>query len=406
MRTRVKVCGITHHEDALAALNAGADALGFIFSPSPRQISPEDARSIIERLPPFTQVVGVFVNEPRERVQRIIRYCRLAAIQLQGDETNEYCQTFDVPVIKSFHLDSTLALERINGYQVSAYLLDTQVEGISGGSGKTFDWALLKNKTFVRPVIVAGGLHTGNVSHLIQHCFPTAIDVCSGVSRSARRKDPVRLQTFFDAVADADRLRVQVPAESGQEDILKASFDRQPLVEIQGRRFLLNALTEQIPATPAELLREAARRVCYAAQFPPGTKLVGEEDKGGGLLAAVSLLSGLPYGIARWYPSGLEGQVQVDFDCEYTGGSLFLNGVEPGDNVYIVDDLISTGGTLVGLVCAVRKAGADVSGILCVVEKRNYGGARRVFEATGISVQSLIEVDVSGEHSVVVGVNY
>ncbi|CAI1568091.1 N-(5'-phosphoribosyl)anthranilate isomerase [Serratia marcescens] len=281
MRTRVKVCGITHHEDALAALNAGADALGFIFSPSSRQVSPEDARLIIERLPPFTQMVGVFVNEPRERVQRIIRYCRLTAIQLQGDETNEYCQAFDVPVIKSFHLDGTLALERINGYQVSAYLLDTQVEGLSGGSGKTFDWVLLKNKTFARPVIVAGGLHTGNVSHLIQHYFPTAIDVCSGVSRSVRRKDPVRLQTFFDAVAYADRLRVQVPAESGQEDILKASFDRQPLVEIQGRRFLLNALTEQIPATPAELLREAARLVCYAAQFPPGTKLVGEEDKGG-----------------------------------------------------------------------------------------------------------------------------
>mgnify|MGYP002653436734 FL=1 len=90
MRTRVKVCGITHHEDALAALNAGANALGFIFSQSPRQVSPDEARSIIERLPPFTQVVGVFVNEPREWVQNIICYCGLAAIQLQGDETNEY----------------------------------------------------------------------------------------------------------------------------------------------------------------------------------------------------------------------------------------------------------------------------------------------------------------------------
>lgn len=173
MRTRVKVCGITHLEDALAALNAGANALGFIFSQSPRQVSPDEARSIIERLPPFTQVVGVFVNEPREWVQNIICYCGLAAIQLQGDETNEYCQAFDVPVIKSFHLESTLALDRINDYQVSAYLLDTQVEGLSGGSGKPFDWSLLKNKTFARPVIVAGGLHAGNVSHLIQHCFPT-----------------------------------------------------------------------------------------------------------------------------------------------------------------------------------------------------------------------------------------
>ncbi|MBO2832838.1 hypothetical protein [Pseudomonas aeruginosa] len=96
---------------------------------------------------------------------------------------------------------------------------------------------------------------------------------------------------------------------------------------------------------------------------PPGAKLVGEEDKGGGLLAAVSLLSSLPYGIARWYPLGLEGQVRVDFDCEYTGGSLYLNGVEPGDNAYVVDDLISTGGTLVGLVAAIRRAGASVLGM-------------------------------------------
>ncbi|CAI1809907.1 Adenine phosphoribosyltransferase [Serratia entomophila] len=126
----------------------------------------------------------------------------------------------------------------------------------------------------------------------------------------------------------------------------------------------------------------------------------------GGLLAAVSLLSGMPYGIARWYPSGLEGQVRVDFDCEYTDGSLFLNGVEPGDKVYIVDDLISTGGTLIGLVEAIRQAGAEVSGIVCVAEKTNYGGSERVFKATGIPVTSLVEVGVSGELSVVVGVNY
>ncbi|RIZ36396.1 hypothetical protein AXX04_08595 [Pseudomonas aeruginosa] len=140
--------------------------------------------------------------------------------------------------------------------------------------------------------------------------------------------------------------------------------------------------------------------------LPPGAKLVGEEDKGGGLLAAVSLLSSLPYGIARWYLSGPEGQVRVDFDCEYTDGALYLNGVEPGDNVYVVDDLISTGGTLVGLVAAIRRAGASVLGIVCVAEKINYGGAERGRQATGITVQSLVQVDVSGERSIVSGINY
>ena len=134
--------------------------------------------------------------------------------------------------------------------------------------------------------------------------------------------------------------------------------------------------------------------------------MVGEEDKGGVLLAAVSMLSGLPFGIARWYPSGLEGQVQVNFDCEYTSGSIYLNGVEKGDKVYIVDDLVSTGGTLIGLVEAIRHAGAEVLGIVCVAEKVNYGGAERVRQATGIPVKSLVQIDISGAQSAVVGVSY
>lgn len=96
----------------------------------------------------------------------------------------------------------------------------------------------------------------------------------------------------------------------------------------------------------------------------------------------------------------------MNFDCEYTSGSLFLNGVDSGDKVYIVDDLISTGGTLIGLVEAIRRAGAQVLGIVCVAEKLNYGGAERVRQATGIEVKSLVGVDVSGDRSAVVFVNY
>lgn len=406
MKMPVKICGITNIDDAQAALAAGADALGFIFSSSARQIEPELARSIIAQLPQFTTTVGVFVNEPFRRIQEIIRYCGLSVVQLQGNESNDFCQQFEIPVIKAFHIDDSVDSDMINSYRVAAFLLDTYVPGQNGGTGKTFDWRLLQNKTFTRPLIVSGGLHAGNIRQLLGQYRPSAVDVSSGVAHSAQRKDPTKIQSFMAAVANAQSITGADDSGVQKDDILKACFDQQPLVEIQGRKFLLNALTEQIPATPAALLYSAAKRICDTAHFLPGTKLAGEEDKGGGLLAAVSLLSGLPYGIARWYPSGLEGQVRVNFDCEYTAGSMYLNGIDAGDNVYIVDDLISTGGTLIGLVEAIRLAGANVLGIICVAEKINYGGADRVRQATGITVNSLVQVDLTRDTSTVTAINY
>jgi len=404
MRTRVKICGITHLDDALAAVEEGANAIGFVFSPSPRQIDLETAQAIIRALPPLAHVVGVFVNEPVQKVREVARLCGLTALQFQGDESNAYCQSFSLPVIKGFRVESHLDPEAINAYEVAAYLLDAHVPGQVGGTGHTFDWSLLCGKRFARPVIVAGGLHDGNVADLIRQWAPAAVDVSSGVAQSVRRKDARKIRRFMHAVAYA------VPGEAdpalGQRDLLRECFDQKPLVEIKGLRFLLNSLTEQVPATPAALLHDAASKVCAVARFPADIKLVGEEDKGGALLAAVSLLSGLPYGIARWYPSGIEGQVHVNFDCEYTSGGLFLNGVERGDKVFIVDDLISTGGTLIGLIEGIRRAEAEVMGIICVAEKINYGGVARVQQATGLAVQSLVQVDVSGARSAVVSVTY
>ncbi|KVP80943.1 hypothetical protein WL40_32290 [Burkholderia ubonensis] len=255
---------------------------------------------------------------------------------------------------------------------------------------------------FARPVIVAGGLNAGNVRRMLDLLGPSGVDVSSGVGASATRKDPAKMRAFVAAVRGAQRA-VHEPVEA---DILRASFDGRPLVSINGKRFLVNSLTEQVPATPAPLLRMAAQRVCDVMSVAPGLKLVGEEDKGGALLAAVSLLSGLPYGIARWYPSGLEGQVKVEFGCEYTAGALYLNGVEPGDRVVIVDDLISTGGTLIGLVEAVRRAGAHVEQIVCVAEKADYAGVERVRDATGLDVTTLVRVSVAGDMSRVLDVNY
>ncbi len=182
-------------------------------------------------------------------------------------------------------------------------------------------------------------------------------------------------------------------------DMLEQAFHDKPLVQVGAYRFLVNPLTEQIPATSAELLRAAAARVLEAVTLDGVTKLAGEEDRGAILVAAVSLQSGLPFGLARWNPSGVPGQIAVDFAMEYTQGILYLNGVEPGDQVLVVDDLISTGGTLVALIRAIRMAGAEIRAAICVVEKVEYGGVGRVRAETGVEVKTLVKVSVAGERS-------
>lgn len=405
MRARVKICGITSLEDARAAVDAGADALGFVFSRSPRQVGPNEVREIVSELPPFVATVGVFVDEPIEFVLRTIEISGISMVQLQGSETNEYCKKIGRPIIKGFKIGDDFPVEAVNSFEVEAFLFDTYVHGEDGGTGRTFDWTILANMAFSRPFIVAGGLNSQNVSNLIGTIRPAGVDVSSGVSASATRKDPDKMRKFVEAVTAAGGARSK-PVQQRGFDILRDAFHQRPLVAINGKQFLINPLTEQVPATDAELLRIAAMRVCEALDLEDGLKLVGEEDKGGVLLAAVSLQSGLPFGIARWYPSGLAGQVQVNFDCEYTSGGLYLNGVEPGDRVIIVDDLISTGGTLIGLIEAVRRAGATVEQIVCVAEKYNYAGVDRVRNATGLDVKTLVRIDVAGETSTVLSVAY
>jgi adenine phosphoribosyltransferase len=184
--------------------------------------------------------------------------------------------------------------------------------------------------------------------------------------------------------------------------LLEESFDDKPLVTIGKFQFLLNPLTEQVPATSPALLREAAARVLAIANLDGVNKLVGEEDRGAILVAAVSLQADLPLALARWNPSGVPGQIAVDFAMEYTQGTLYLNGVEPDDQVLIVDDLISTGGTLVALIRAVQQAGAKIRDVVCVAEKIEYGGVARVQAETGLMVKTLVKISVAGERSRVV----
>jgi adenine/guanine phosphoribosyltransferase-like PRPP-binding protein len=185
-------------------------------------------------------------------------------------------------------------------------------------------------------------------------------------------------------------------------EIVIQAFDQKPLIPFEGYKFLVNPLTEQIPATSANLLKTATDWILAAGDFNQANKIAGEEDKGAILVASTALASGLPFGIARWYPNGLEGQIAVDFQMEYASGRLFLNGVEAGDRVIIVDDMISTGGTMLALIQAVQMAQAEIVDIVCVAEKVEYGGVQRIIGQTGYPVKTLLKVSVSGDVSRVV----
>jgi len=184
--------------------------------------------------------------------------------------------------------------------------------------------------------------------------------------------------------------------------LVQAAFDNKPLLPVGDFKFLVNPLTEQIPATTAELLQATTKWLVEVGNFQAATKIAGEEDKGAILVASTALETRLPFGMARWYPSGLEGQVGVDFKMEYASGQLFLNGIEQGDQVIIVDDMISTGGTMLALIEAVEKAEATIVDIICVAEKIEYQGVNRIRQETGYLVKTLLQISVSGERSKVI----
>jgi len=190
--------------------------------------------------------------------------------------------------------------------------------------------------------------------------------------------------------------------EQETKELVRSAFDDQPLLEVGEYEFIVNSLTEQIPATSEALLRAAASWLVETGNFEQATKIAGEEDKGAILVAATALETGLPFGMARWYPSGLEGQVGVEFEMEYASGQLFLNGVEKEDRVIIVDDMISTGGTMVALIAAIEAVGAAIVDIVCVAGKVDYRGVERVKEETGYEVKTLLNVSVSGARSKVI----
>ncbi|MNI04288.1 N-(5'-phosphoribosyl)anthranilate isomerase [compost metagenome] len=198
---RIKICGLTDLDAANAAIQAGADAIGFVFTKSKREISPERARTIISALPPYVTTVGVFVDEDLDRLNEITNYCRLDAVQLHGAESPDYCTKTIRSAIKAIKVREANDLAAIDDYKqvVQGILLDTYVQGATGGTGHPFPWEYASIAHEKAAIILAGGLHVNNVEEAIRKVHPYAVDVSSGVETNGV-KDSFKMREFINRV--------------------------------------------------------------------------------------------------------------------------------------------------------------------------------------------------------------
>ena len=206
MATAVKICGITRVEDAIVAAHAGAHAVGLIFhAGSPRMVSHDIARRVVDALPPFVTPVALFVDARPDDVKRVIAEVRPQLLQFHGDESPEFCESFDIPYIKAVKVRPGVDLLQYARHYRTAkgLLLDAFVAGSHGGTGSTFDWALIPQQ-FPLPLILAGGLHQDNVADAIRRVRPCAVDVSSGVEATKGIKDAARIAAFIRGARNAD----------------------------------------------------------------------------------------------------------------------------------------------------------------------------------------------------------
>lgn len=203
-RTRIKICGLTREQDVRAAVEAGADAIGFVFyPPSPRYVSFERAAELARLVPPFVSIVGLFVNPARDFVREALGKVPLQVLQFHGDEQETNCLGFGLPYIKAARMRPGLDLLKYAACFPGAQglLVDAFVEGYGGG-GETFDWSLIPRELPV-PLILSGGLHAGNVAEAVRRVQPWAVDVSSGVEAAKGIKDAVRIIEFVAGVQHA-----------------------------------------------------------------------------------------------------------------------------------------------------------------------------------------------------------
>lgn len=196
---RIKICGITRIEDALAAVAAGADAIGLVFyAKSPRAVTPAQAKAIVAALPPFVTSVGLFVDMPRAELRQLLAEVPLDLLQFHGDESPEDCAGHGRPFIKALRVkpgdDVAAAIARYS--EAAGILLDTYVPGTPGGTGEAFDWSLVPRDA-AKPVVLAGGLTPDNVGDAVRQVRPYAVDVSGGVEASKGIKDAAKIKAFI-----------------------------------------------------------------------------------------------------------------------------------------------------------------------------------------------------------------
>jgi len=203
---RVKICGITRAQDALAAAASGADAIGLVFyERSPRCVGIEQAAKLANALPPFITTVGLFVNAEPAYVHEVLACVPLDVLQFHGDETPGYCEQFGKPYLKAIRVKAEVDLLQCASafHSARGLLLDAFVEGIPGGTGASFDWGLIPGELGL-PVVLSGGLDAGNVASAIRQVRPYAVDVSSGVESSKGIKDAAKIARFMQEVKGKD----------------------------------------------------------------------------------------------------------------------------------------------------------------------------------------------------------
>jgi phosphoribosylanthranilate isomerase len=206
---KVKICGIKDIKTALSAIESGADALGFVFAQSKRRIAPEEAGEIIRQLPEDLLKVGVFVNETKENIEKIVEITGINVIQLHGDETPEFSGQFSIPVIKALSVGSEEDLSKLDEYSSEYFLLDSPKGKYRGGNGVSFDWSILNEKQFLdKKIILAGGLNPDNVAEGIKTANPYMVDVSSGVETEGK-KDLGKIKRFIDKARSLEREEVK-----------------------------------------------------------------------------------------------------------------------------------------------------------------------------------------------------
>lgn len=209
LRTRVKICGFTQVNEAAAAAQLGVDAIGLVFyPPSPRNVTIQQAKKIVDALPAFVTVVALFVDEQESQIKQVINEVSIDCIQFHGEEKANECRVYNKPYMKAIRMKPGLDILKITGqyHDASALLLDAYHPGIKGGSGSQFDWDLVP-KDSVLPIVLAGGLQVDNVRQAIQSVRPYALDVSSGVEATKGIKDVVKMAAFIREINESDNAK-------------------------------------------------------------------------------------------------------------------------------------------------------------------------------------------------------